>query len=459
MKDEKAKERPLRDRALTYAGLTLFLTFYCLVDFPSWVSHSGTAVAFIPTGFAVPALLAYACSRKLSHLSRAALGAGCAGAGVSGVAATCLIPDPGSFAWIIPIFLLAISTICGFALAIDRLRALPTRESTIVLLGASAAQSVLQIILFALGLTGSAALIAAFVALGAPALAYPPFEKPVIPRPLAQAGPFLRLSPTISCLFVCSFALEPSHVVMFSVAPEALGGSYIPAVGRLVACAGLAILGLANERLFRSKAVVMCLFAVVVLDFSLYPLLGVAAPQAFSVAGNATTSAAFLLCLTLSVELVRDGLFGSFACSSLVLASMYLGGLTGGVASRVIDGVAGLNSTGVFGIAMSVVSLVSLVSIALGLRADGVGDPLSGEPRPDAPSTDAEARRKAAEAYGLTAREAEVLAALMGGNSVLGVADKLCISENTVKGHMKNIYCKMGVHSRQEMVDAVEGLS
>ena len=421
MKDEKAKERPLRDRALTYAGLTLFLTFYCLVDFPSWVSHSGTAVAFIPTGFAVPALLAYACSRKLSHLSRAALGAGCAGAGVSGVAATCLIPDPGSFAWIIPIFLLAISTICGFALAIDRLRALPTRESTIVLLGASAA--------------------------------------PVIPRPLAQAGPFLRLSPTISCLFVCSFALEPSHVVMFSVAPEALGGSYIPAVGRLVACAGLAILGLANERLFRSKAVVMCLFAVVVLEFSLYPLLGVAAPQAFSVAGNATTSAAFLLCLTLSVELVRDGLFGSFACSSLVLASMYLGGLTGGVASRAIDGVAGLNSTGVFGIAMSVVSLVSLVSIALGLRADGVGDPLSGEPRPDAPSTDAEARRKAAEAYGLTAREAEVLAALMGGNSVLGVADKLCISENTVKGHMKNIYCKMGVHSRQEMVDAVEGLS
>ena len=31
------------------------------------------------------------------------------------------------------------------------------------------------------------------------------------------------------------------------------------------------------------------------------------------------------------------------------------------------------------------------------------------------------------------------------------------ISHNTVKMHIRNVYAKLGVHSRQELIDLVEG--
>lgn len=58
--------------------------------------------------------------------------------------------------------------------------------------------------------------------------------------------------------------------------------------------------------------------------------------------------------------------------------------------------------------------------------------------------------------YGLTAREGEVLELLLKGNTMAAISRKLCISDNTTRGHMKRIYCKLDVHSRQELVDKVE---
>ncbi|WP_275531811.1 helix-turn-helix domain-containing protein [Gordonibacter sp. An230] len=59
--------------------------------------------------------------------------------------------------------------------------------------------------------------------------------------------------------------------------------------------------------------------------------------------------------------------------------------------------------------------------------------------------------------YDLTAREREVLAGLSRGLSVTEIADDLDISENTVKTHVKRIYGKLGVHSKQEVIDLVQG--
>lgn len=57
---------------------------------------------------------------------------------------------------------------------------------------------------------------------------------------------------------------------------------------------------------------------------------------------------------------------------------------------------------------------------------------------------------------GLTPREAEVLALLARGRDVAFVCDELCISRNTVNAHRKSIYAKLGVHSQQELLTAVE---
>ena len=61
-----------------------------------------------------------------------------------------------------------------------------------------------------------------------------------------------------------------------------------------------------------------------------------------------------------------------------------------------------------------------------------------------------------AAAHGLTAREAEAMELLGRGRTVGFVAEELGISYNTVKGYAKNVYAKCGVHSRQELIDAIE---
>lgn len=77
---------------------------------------------------------------------------------------------------------------------------------------------------------------------------------------------------------------------------------------------------------------------------------------------------------------------------------------------------------------------------------------------PQALSADPLAARcdAAAERYGLTGREREVLELLLRGRSKVYIAEALFISENTVRGHVKRIYSKLDVHDRQELIDRLE---
>lgn len=58
--------------------------------------------------------------------------------------------------------------------------------------------------------------------------------------------------------------------------------------------------------------------------------------------------------------------------------------------------------------------------------------------------------------YGLTKRETEILGLYARGRDINFVCQALDLSRNTVKGHAKNLYVKMGVHSKQELIDCVE---
>lgn len=55
----------------------------------------------------------------------------------------------------------------------------------------------------------------------------------------------------------------------------------------------------------------------------------------------------------------------------------------------------------------------------------------------------------------ISPREMDVLELVLNARSVPRIAGELYVSENTVKAHMKSIYAKLGVHSRQELIDAV----
>jgi DNA-binding NarL/FixJ family response regulator len=54
----------------------------------------------------------------------------------------------------------------------------------------------------------------------------------------------------------------------------------------------------------------------------------------------------------------------------------------------------------------------------------------------------------------ITPREREVLDLIVEGLIEEAIADRLCISPHTVRGHIKNLYEKLQVHSRAEVVRA-----
>lgn len=60
------------------------------------------------------------------------------------------------------------------------------------------------------------------------------------------------------------------------------------------------------------------------------------------------------------------------------------------------------------------------------------------------------------ERYVLSRREGDVLQLLAKGRDVPFIAEELTISRNTVRSHIKSIFSKTGVHSRQELINLVE---
>ncbi len=102
---------------------------------------------------------------------------------------------------------------------------------------------------------------------------------------------------------------------------------------------------------------------------------------------------------------------------------------------------------------------------AKGAENDGAqavaSDATDASPRLDSPahpspaaSLDERIERIARE-HGLTPRESEVFAMLARGRSIPYVRDALVISRETAATHAKHIYAKLGVHSRQELIDLV----
>lgn len=96
------------------------------------------------------------------------------------------------------------------------------------------------------------------------------------------------------------------------------------------------------------------------------------------------------------------------------------------------------------------VFLSSLVIRYLPSMASGTAEAHSGPE--DAPGPDATACAMR-EAYGLTEREAEVLALLLRGNTYKKIAALMYVSDSTVQSHAKSIYRKVDVHTKQELVD------
>ncbi len=97
-------------------------------------------------------------------------------------------------------------------------------------------------------------------------------------------------------------------------------------------------------------------------------------------------------------------------------------------------------------------------SPAVGTAFSGVAG--TGSPVPDA-SSDAGGRftrrvRKVAQMYLLTERETDILFDLAKGNTAAYIQEKHCISAGTVKTHVRNIYRKLDIHKRNDLMRLID---
>lgn len=155
-----------------------------------------------------------------------------------------------------------------------------------------------------------------------------------------------------------------------------------------------------------------------------------------------------ILAFLFVVSLAKEGQVSAAFGIGVVNGSLQLGVLLG-------------NLLGVFAGDFSLVATMLTCVLALATIAIPQRDPSRLEASPaEGSAQQREAARCAAlrERYGLSEREVEIVQLLAEGRTRPYIREKLFISNNTVATHIKHIYRKLDVHSKEELIDLVKEL-
>lgn len=161
-----------------------------------------------------------------------------------------------------------------------------------------------------------------------------------------------------------------------------------------------------------------------------------------------------LTCLNVARQERLDPIFVYGIFAGIVYGCMALGAIMGLVLAKTGHG----NSSSLLIIALATVYCLSMIGSGVRRRAQEPIAAASSSEGEAQPATQARTVDPAAlrERFGLSPREAEVCVLLGSGRNVPFIAKRLCISENTVRTHTKNIYTKMDIHTKQELLDLLE---
>lgn len=284
---------------------------------------------------------------------------------------------------------------------------------------------------WALGLP-FASLIAFCLAQATPGWNVPP-EAPA-KRP-ARSG---RLSPVVMYAVLMGFATTQ----FFSLnGPGAQGATVVC----MVAASGLVFLFVALF-LVRALGITWCLLLVGML-FGIVTVFWFALPEADALVVVTTATlhwASMLLMAAAAFRPTAARPSGPVPAACALLALFYA---AAGLGSLTI--VLGATSRAL----ICAGALVVLLATFLLAQRENAQAP-SGLEAPGGSEDDrGETLRSLAERYRLTPRETDVFVLIAEGNTLKHIADALVLSENTIKRHRTNVYQKLGVNSRQELID------
>lgn len=279
------------------------------------------------------------------------------------------------------------------------------------------------------------------------------------------------------CLLVCQFVVGIANTAVFeSEFAEALASVNVD-VCILVATAVLAVLFVAVRHLPNPETTFKAVMPVLLAVFTVAAL---AAGTYGSIMGFAMIACYEAIAITYSVYLVQFAQAGRYCLPGFVA-------LTSGAASlTLLLGLAigiGLNAiSSNHGVPLfTLLAFVAIYPLGLALlvmqrghadlnsaaAADGRANANADDAAPARPvgkgatvgdSAKSFERRvkECAGVYGLTPRETELYARLVRGHTVKAICEGLSITENTAWTHIRSIYAKCGVKSKQALIEAFE---
>lgn len=175
------------------------------------------------------------------------------------------------------------------------------------------------------------------------------------------------------------------------------------------------------------------------------------------------------------VDAARRGLVNAAVGIGITQGSLQLGVLVGNVTGSAAEPLTSASPTGLFSIALGLTAFFALAWFLYPAERDRRTSSQPGASARDlldadagtsanrlADGTAAESNREStleaacdalAAAHGLSGREREILGYLARGRSQPYIREELVLSKNTVATHVKHIYQKLDVHSRQELLD------
>lgn len=216
----------------------------------------------------------------------------------------------------------------------------------------------------------------------------------------------------------------------------------------MVAASGLVFL-FVSQFLIRALGITWCLFLVGML-FGIVIAFWIVLPEASALVVVTTATlhwASLLLVASAAFEPNRSRRFGTTPTACALLALFYAAAELGNIATY-------LGTTSRVIICIGAFIVLSLTFL-LARRENALDTHIPPSFEEDTNRIDA--LQAFARAKGLTPRETEVFLLIAEGNTLKYIADKLVLSENTVKRHRTNVYQKLGVNSRQELIDKTRG--
>lgn len=230
-----------------------------------------------------------------------------------------------------------------------------------------------------------------------------------------------------------------------------------PIQGMVICSVFLIAFVLIADRVPRQDVVYTILFPAIISLFLILPFVSNMFSRHIAVAMYTAYTFTGTLAVFYYLQVCRkngDGFYGMAAISTLLMrVCLAIGLFLGEVFSQTDDGKA---FTHLFAIGVVCAYFLGIVIMiwVLKVRKAKQKVKIVVEKVPET-FQEAVARRvdELTEEYDLAERERDVLIGLAQGNSASSIADSLCLSTSTVQGYIKQLYAKLGVSKKQQVID------